>query len=345
MLTKDILFNDLAQVSITQLLENKSYSTIFVLVDANTKELCLPKLQAILSIPVHILEIPFGEEHKNIKTCNILWNALSNAGADRKSVLLNLGGGVITDLGGFVAATFKRGIDFINIPTTLLAMVDAAIGGKTGVDMGSLKNQIGVIQEPEMVLIFTDFLKTLAEDQLNSGSAEMLKHGLVQDEAYWDELRKTTNYADEVLIRKSVEIKTGVVNQDINESGLRKILNFGHTLGHAIESYFLEKKGHRTLLHGEAIAIGIVLEAYISNQLTGLSKLLLDEIKTTFLSRFEKITITPEDIEVILELLRYDKKNSHGKINFVLLPTIGKAKADLQVPEELFLPAFAYYSE
>lgn len=342
----EVHINELAKAALNQHVANRTYSKIFLLVDENTKKYCLPVLKEIFDGPVDsILEIQSGEENKHIQTCLQIWEDLSNLDGDRKSLLINLGGGVLTDMGGFVASTFKRGIDFINIPTTLLAMVDASIGGKTGVDLGSLKNQIGVINQPQMVLIFPEFLKTLDPRQIKSGYAEMLKHGLIKDEVYWQDLINKSNFTDASCIQRSIAIKNEVVLQDPTEQGLRKILNFGHTLGHAIESYCLENHDRKTLLHGEAIAIGMILEGYLSHELRGLSKLSLDEIKKSFLRFFDKVDFTDEDIDSILQLLKYDKKNSHGNVNFVLLQAIGEAVIDIEVPEELFQKAFAYYKE
>jgi len=342
----EVHINDLAKAALNQHIAKNSYSKLFLLVDENTKTHCLPIFKKILEKPVDsVLEIKAGEENKHIYTCLQLWEDLSNLDGDRKSLLINLGGGVLTDMGGFVASTFKRGIDFINIPTTLLSMVDASIGGKTGVDLGSLKNQVGVINQPEMVLIFPEFLNTLDSRQTKSGYAEMLKHGLIQDEAYWNDLLDKSNFTDASCIQKSIAIKNKVVLQDPTEQGVRKILNFGHTLGHAIESYCLENEDKKTLLHGEAIAVGMILEGYLSHELRGLSKLAVDEIKKGFLKHFEKVDFTEDDIANILRLLKYDKKNSHGNVNFVLLQAIGDAVTDIKVPEELFPKAFAFYRE
>ncbi|MFT0715714.1 3-dehydroquinate synthase [Flagellimonas lutimaris] len=342
----EVHINELAKAALNQHVANRKYSKIFLLVDENTKKYCLPVFKEIFDGPVDsILEIQSGEENKHIQTCLQIWGDLSNLDGDRKSLLINLGGGVLTDMGGFVASTFKRGIDFINIPTTLLAMVDASIGGKTGVDLGSLKNQIGVINQPQMVLIFPEFLTTLDPRQIKSGYAEMLKHGLIKDKDYWGDLTKKSNFTDASCIQRSIAIKNDVVLQDPTEQGLRKILNFGHTLGHAIESYCLENHDRKTLLHGEAIAIGMILEGYLSHELRGLSKLSLDEIKKSFLRFFDKVDFTEDDIDSILQLLKYDKKNSHGNVNFVLLQAIGEAVIDIEVPEELFQKAFAYYKE
>lgn len=342
----DVHIDELAQAALNQHIAKNDYSKIFVLVDTNTKKYCLPAFEKKFEESIDfIFEIEPGEENKNIQTCLQVWEQLSNFDGDRKSLLINLGGGVLTDLGGFVASTFKRGIDFINIPTTLLSMVDASIGGKTGVDLGSLKNQIGVINQPQMVLIFPEFLKTLDSRQIKSGYAEMLKHGLIKDREYWDDLRHDNIFEAASSIQKSIAIKNDVVMQDPTEQGLRKILNFGHTLGHAIESYCLENYDKKTLLHGEAIAIGMIMEGFLSHKLTGLSKLCLNEIKETFLQHFEKVDFDANDFDAILKLLKYDKKNSHGNINFVLLQSIGVAVTDIKVPENLFEEAFSYYKE
>ncbi|WP_304036252.1 3-dehydroquinate synthase [Mesonia mobilis] len=325
-------------------------SKLFLLVDEHTQANCasffLQQLET--DITIEIIEIEAGEEHKTIETCNGVWQTLSELDADRKSLLLNLGGGVVTDLGGFVASTFKRGIAYINIPTTLLAMVDASVGGKTGVDLGNLKNQIGVISNAEMVLIDVGYLATLPQNQMKSGLAEMLKHGLIQDQAYWKKMSDLSQLSLvdlEQLIYESVIIKNNVVTEDLNEDGIRKTLNFGHTLGHAIESYFLTNTEKKTLLHGEAIAIGMILAAYISNRITNLSHEEVTEIKTVLLQTFEKVSFTEKDIEQIIELMKYDKKNSHGNINFVLLEKIGQCKIDCTVPNDVIYQAFAYYAE
>lgn len=344
--TYDVHFTEVAKATINQYLENSSYSKVFVLVDTNTKKLCLKGLQEIIDYDITaVITIKDGEENKTIDSCVEVWQELSNLGADRKSLLLNLGGGVVTDLGGFVASTFKRGIDFINIPTTLLAMVDASIGGKTGVDLGVLKNQIGVINQPKMVLVFPEFLDSLNQRQITSGYAEMLKHGLISDSRYWRELITTQNFSTIDFIQKSVAIKNKVVQQDPTEQGIRKKLNFGHTLGHAIESYFLDNPKLKTLLHGEAIAVGMILEGYLSHELTGLSKVDLNEIKQAFLKKFKKVAFSSDDVEIIIDLMKHDKKNSNGNINFVLLSEIGSTVLDVKVAGDLFKKAFAYYKE
>lgn len=342
-------FNTNGYTKLHKHLQDGNYSMIFILVDTNTHEYCLPNFLAMLAteIPVEVIEIEAGEIYKNIETCTGVWNALSELNADRKSILINIGGGVVTDLGGFVASTFKRGISYINIPTSLLSMVDASVGGKTGVDLGTLKNQIGVINIPEMVLIDTSFLNTLPANQMRSGLAEMLKHGLIADEAYWKKMINLENFTIEdldVLIHESVAIKNKIVRKDPTEKGLRKVLNFGHTLGHAIESYFLTHEAKEALLHGEAIAIGMILAAYISTQQEQFPTKKLTEIKQVILDMYGKISFDDTDYEPIIELMKYDKKNSHGNINFVLLNDIGVPVIDKIVPNTTILDAFNFYN-
>ena len=344
-----IHFNNTCYTSLNQHIEDNNFSKIFILVDENTHLHCLPKLLEKLETDktIEIIEIESGEINKTIETCVGVWNALSELDADRKSLMINIGGGVITDLGGFVACTFKRGIAYINIPTTLLSMVDASVGGKTGVDLGHLKNQIGVISNPDLVLIDTPYLDTLPQDQMRSGLAEMLKHGLITGEGYWNKFQDLSKLSldnlDE-LIYESVIIKRNVVEEDPFESGLRKTLNFGHTLGHAIESYFLSSPNKATLLHGEAIIIGMILASYMSTELVGFPKETTDSIKKLFLSYYDKVTIEKNDYPAIIELLKYDKKNNHGNINFVLLESIGKCKMDCLVDNKLIIEAFEFYT-
>lgn len=341
-----IYFNHEAYEMLNSWISNYNYSKLFILVDETTNEFCLPKLLPLLEveIPIEIIEIEAGEEMKNISTCVEIWSILADLGADRKSALLNLGGGVITDLGGFVASTFKRGIDFINIPTTLLGMVDAAIGGKNGVDLGALKNQIGVINAPKLILIDTDFLETLPQNHMKSGLAEMLKHGLIFDKTYWNQFKdlQDLNFDDlDQLIHRSVEIKNEIVYQDPTETGMRKALNFGHTLGHAIESHFLQTL--TPLLHGEAIAIGMVLESYISKEKNLISAAEYIEIKSTLLAIFGKHIFTSNDIEAILNLLIHDKKNEYGTVQFALINSIGSYILNQNTDNETIIDAFKEY--
>ncbi len=302
----------------------QDYSQIAILVDKNTKRDCLP-----IFLGAHpqlnnalIIEIKSGEENKNIVTCNFIWQQLTENNFDRNALLINLGGGVIGDMGGFCASTYKRGIDFVQIPTTLLAMVDASVGGKLGVDFKGLKNQIGIFANPKVVLIAPEFLKTLDENQLVFGFAEVVKHALIADKDFWVELTKT-NFHDliwkEVIVH-SITIKNKIVLSDPQEKGERKKLNFGHTFGHAIESYYLQKG--TPVFHGQAIALGMLIESKMSN-LTEIEK---GEITTYILSNFT-LPYNPAKNKLIQFLLN-DKKNKIGKINFSLLEGIGNCSID-----------------
>jgi 3-dehydroquinate synthase len=343
-----IHFNEKAYEALNLHLKENKYSNLFIIVDSNTNDYCLPQLLPNLEtdLTIEIIEFEAGEINKNIETCVQIWNVLTELGGDRKSLVINLGGGVVTDLGGFVASTFKRGVDFIHIPTTLLSMVDASVGGKNGVDLGNLKNQIGVINTPIMVLIDTEFLNTVPQNEMRSGLAEMLKHGLIYDKLYWEQFLdlKAIDFVDlDDLIYRSVEIKNEIVTQDPTEKNIRKALNFGHTLGHAIESYFLENENKTTLLHGEAIAVGMILESYLSLDKKLINSEEYNQIKTTIKGIYDDVIFDENDIEPILELLIHDKKNEYGNIQFALIEGIGKIKINQTVENELILKAFEDY--
>ncbi len=296
-------------------LDVSNYSKVGILVDENTKRDCLHKLPKIENSI--IIEVTSGEINKSISICNYIWEQLSEHNFDRDSLLINLGGGVIGDMGGFCASTYKRGIDFIQIPTTLLAMVDASVGGKLGVDFNGLKNQVGLFSNPKAVLINPEFLQTLPEDQLKSGFAEVVKHALVSDKNLWKEIISVpfTEMNWEVIIETSIDIKNKIVISDPFEKGERKKLNFGHTFGHAVESYYLEKG--TPILHGEAVFMGIIKESEFSS-LTDLDK---NQIKNYILSNFQ-LPHFPSKSE-LLSFMRNDKKNFDKKINFSLLKEIG----------------------
>ena len=341
-----IVFGNKGMGHLKKTIVKNNYSKLFILVDENTKKKCLSLFLNNLDnlSKINVLEIKSGEINKNITTCEYLWNQLSKLGADRKSTIINLGGGVICDLGGFVASTFKRGISFYNVPTTLLSMVDASVGGKTGIDFGLLKNEIGVFNEPSMVLIYSNWLKTLEKRQVLSGFAEMLKHGLILDKIYWNKLSslKTLdiNTIDQ-MIYNSVFLKNSIVLKDLKEKNIRKILNFGHTLGHALESSYLGSK--KELLHGEAIAIGMILESFLSYKILGLRYDDLINITKTIIHFFKKIKIDDSQIIKIISLLKHDKKTIGGKINFVLLNGISNPEIDILVDKSLINEAFDFY--
>ncbi|TRX42820.1 3-dehydroquinate synthase [Flavobacterium restrictum] len=343
-----IYFNENGYEGLNLYLKENNYSKLFIIVDTHTNEYCLPVFLPYLetNVTIEIIEFEAGEANKNIETCVQIWKVLTDLGGDRKTLVINLGGGVVTDLGGFVASTFKRGVDFIHVPTTLLSMVDASVGGKNGVDLGNLKNQIGVINVPKMVLIDTQYLATVPQNEMRSGLAEMLKHGLIYDKPYWEQFLdlKAIDFADfDALIYRSVEIKNEIVTQDPTEKNIRKALNFGHTLGHAIESYFLENESKTTLLHGEAIAVGMILESYISLDKKLISLAEYSQIKTTLKAIYDDIVFEDKDIEPILELLIHDKKNEYGTIQFALIQGIGSIKINQLVENELILEAFEDY--
>jgi 3-dehydroquinate synthase len=341
-------FNEKGYEALNLHLKETKYSNLFIITDSNTNDYCLHKFLPYLEtdLTIEIIEFEAGEINKNIDTCIEIWKVLTELGADRKSLVINLGGGVVTDLGGFVASIFKRGVDFIHIPTTLLSMVDASVGGKTGVDLGNLKNQIGVINVPLMVLIDTQYLETVPQNEMRSGLAEMLKHGLIFDKNYWEQFLdiNTIDFSDlDQLIHRSVAIKNEIVMQDPTEKNIRKALNFGHTLGHAIESYFLENDNKTTLLHGEAIAIGMILESYISLHKNLISEAEYIQIKSVIKTIYDDITFEENDIQPILDLLIHDKKNEFGTIQFALIEGIGAIKINQLVENELILSAFQDY--
>jgi 3-dehydroquinate synthase len=275
-----------------------------------------------------VLKINAGEESKDIDFCIDIWRRLIDFGADRKSLLINLGGGVISDMGGFAASTFKRGIDFVHVPTTLLSQVDASIGGKTGIDIDSIKNIIGTFTQPKAVFIAYDFLKTLPPRQILSGLAEMLKHGIIADADYWNTLKNSDlSHPSPELIYRSVEIKNKVVLQDPTEQGYRKCLNFGHTIGHAIETNSLIND-ENPLSHGEAVVIGMICEAYLSNQKTGLSDGELAEITSVLRSLYPKYAVEESSFSNLFTLMQKDKKNHNGKVNCTLISHIGQCSID-----------------
>lgn len=344
-----VFYSENAYDELNSFLERRSPSAIFIIVDSNTRELCLPIVLPHLEtdVRIEVIEMDPGEENKNIETCTEIWKVLSELDADRKSLIINLGGGVVTDLGGFVASTFKRGIAYINMPTTLLAMVDASVGGKTGVDLDNLKNQVGVITQPEMVLIDIQFLSTLSSAEMRSGLAEILKHGLIANRSYWIKASKLNDLTiDDLddLIRESVDIKTEVVTKDPLEENLRKTLNFGHTFGHAIESYFLTHPDKNKLLHGEAVAAGMIIACFLSTQILKFPQRDADGITEILFDLFPSIDLEESDFSSIIDLLRYDKKNAHGNIYFVLLKNIGECKIDCEVPEPLLIEGLRYYT-
>jgi 3-dehydroquinate synthase len=342
-----IYFSD----SLTQLvnfIKQGKYSRFFILTDENTSTHCLPLLKEKLGDnedDYDLIEINAGEESKDIDFCIGVWKMLIDFGADRKSLMVNLGGGVISDLGGFAASTFKRGIDFVHVPTTLLSQVDASVGGKTGIDIDSIKNIIGTFTQPKAVFIEYDFLKTLPERQILSGLAEMLKHGLICDVAYWDQLKVSDLKKPAAeLIYRSIEIKNKVVIEDPKEMGIRKSLNFGHTVGHAVETYSLLNDGIKALSHGEAIAIGMICEAYLSHKKIGLSAGSLTEIVNVINKLYPKYDILESTFDELYTYMQKDKKNEDGKIHCTFLQEIGQYSIDNICTKDELYESLRYYT-
>ncbi len=339
-----VIIGTAALPALAEFLARPAVSRVFVLVDSNTARQCLPLLEPHLPATYHLIEIPAGEEYKTLASCDTAWGQLTEQRADRHAVLVNLGGGVVTDLGGFAAALYKRGIRFAQVPTTLLAQVDASVGGKTGVDFQGYKNQLGVFQAPAGVFIEPQFLQTLDPHQLKSGYAEVLKHWLIADADAFDQNRRLGWLTDDwtPIIRESVALKQRIVAQDPLEAGPRKLLNFGHTVGHALESFLLTQPG-REALHGEAVAAGLVCESWLSVQRGLLSADELDKIETFVFSVFDKLSFVGLETEAIAEFALQDKKNTGATINCTLLNGIGNGVFDQPVTLTEIAESLQYY--
>lgn len=325
------------------------YDKLFILVDTHTRELCMPILYEFDCMKgLELICLDPGDEHKNLEYLAWVWEELGNRGASRHSLLINLGGGMVTDLGGFAASTFKRGIKYINIPTTLLAMVDASVGGKTGINFNGLKNEIGVFSPAESVLIDAGFLKSLDTRNLLSGYAEMLKHGLISTEEHWAELLNfdfsNIDYKVlQTLVGKSVQIKEDIVEQDPYEKGIRKALNLGHTIGHAFESLALEMQ--HPVLHGYAVAWGIVCELYFSHLKVGFPKDKLRQTIQFIKEHYGTMAFDCKQYERLYEFMKHDKKNSAGIINFTLLAEIGNIQINQSATKEEIFEMLDFYRE
>ena len=341
MSSAQILIKNDPKELLTEFLHDRTYSSIAVVTDNNTKIYCYPLIESAL--PVHaVFSIAAGEENKNLDTSNLIWEKLTELKLDRHSLLIVLGGGVLGDMGGFCAATYKRGIDFVLMPTTLLSQVDASVGGKLGIDFQHFKNHIGVFCEPIATLICPAFLQTLPERELRSGFAEIIKHCLISDRKMWEFIRIKTlkeQHWDE-LIPHSVAFKKKVTEEDPREKGLRKILNFGHTIGHAVESYFLTLENR--LFHGEAIAVGMIAEAYIAHRRSLISASELIEIKEYLIQIYSRVSL-PVSYEQITSLMLQDKKNKGNKTLMALPDGIGQARWDIEVSPSEVEEALNYY--
>ncbi len=369
-----IISNDIEHDLATAVAESE-HDRVFVLTDDTTHECCLPKVAALLAqydaVPITIAH---GDQHKTLAALGDVWTALQQGGATRHSLLINLGGGMITDLGGFAAATFKRGINFINIPTTLLAMVDAAVGGKTGINFGGLKNEIGAFADARFVIINTCFLDTLDAENLCSGYAEMLKHALISDERMWAEhvnfdLSQPDLAELQHMVAESIAVKERIVAEDPHEHGIRKALNFGHTIGHALEEFALQQAGgavvstapenkptpsdavvstapgNRPLLHGYAVAFGLIGELYMSARKAGFPTERLHQTARFIRENYAQTEFTCNDYPTLLNLMRHDKKNTSGVINFTLLHNIGDIRINQTATDEEICEALDFIRE
>lgn len=335
-----------ADAAIKSYIRDRDYSSITIIVDENTLKHCLPRLDSLQPVEVNLVEINSGEVHKTLRTCESIWSQMSKQYVDRHGLVINLGGGVIGDMGGFAASCYMRGIDFVQIPTTLLSQVDASIGGKLAVDFEGLKNFIGLFKNPNQVIVDSRFIKTLPHEELRSGYAEMLKHALIKDADIWARLPKgnwdQTDWDSEIY--ESILIKKAVVEEDPTERGLRKILNFGHTIGHAVESISFSKS--TPLLHGEAIAVGMICESHISRQRGYITSTQLDEITDGFLTIYDDINFSLlNKADEIITVLSSDKKNRGGRLLFSLLDKIGVGNYDINVSHEEIKASLKYLKE
>lgn len=319
----------------------------FILGDDHTLEHCLPELLAHVPAlnDAESIQVRHGESSKDIEVCRALWGHLAELAADRHAMVINLGGGVITDLGGFVAATYKRGVGFVNVPTSLMGMVDAAIGGKTAIDLNGVKNLVGAFAEPVSVHVHPPFLRTLGKRELLNGIAEMVKHGLVRDADHWNALRRAPLHDLEALsplILRSATIKAEVVTEDPKETGPRKLLNFGHSIGHALEAFALESPG-RSLLHGEAVAIGMVCATWLSWRFGLLDRDRMNAVEENLLGLYPHFPLYASDHHRVIELMRNDKKNFGDEFRFTLLTDIGSARVDVPVNAAQVADALDHY--
>ncbi len=346
---QSVVFTEDAAAALNHALRTLEPDRVFVLADVTTQNLCLPRLRQGGVLPAaDPIVIGATDTHKNLESLTHVWTALQQGGASRRSCLVCLGGGMVTDLGGFAAATFKRGIRCVNLPTTLLSMVDAAVGGKTGINFGGLKNEIGVFRQPEAVIIDTGFLRTLDDENLRSGYAEMLKHGLIASESAWAELlRFDLDHVDfgqlQRLVEKSIGVKERIVDQDPTERGLRKALNLGHTAGHALESLALA--GQHPVLHGYAVAWGLACELYLSVVKAGFPQDMMRQTVQFVQRYYGTMGIQCNEYDRLLDYMKHDKKNVGGVINFTLLRAPGDILLDQTATQEEIFEMFDFFRE
>jgi 3-dehydroquinate synthase len=344
-----IIYSNSPEVELIEWVNGYEKGKVFLVTEENVDNLWLPGFSQILeNHSIKKLVLPAGESNKKLESVSKVWEFLSQNGADRKSLLINIGGGMLTDLAGFAASTFKRGIDFLNVPTTLLSQVDASVGGKTGINFNGLKNEIGTFKDPVAVIINTEFLKTIDHPNFLSGFAEMVKHGLIKNTDHLDELKafdlENINYKSLLqVIQNSVNVKEYFVLNDPTEKNIRKGLNFGHTAGHAFESLAMEQ--NRPVLHGFAVAWGMIAELYLSVKNCGFSETDCRELTQWLLNIYGKFGIGENDFERLFELMTHDKKNESGRINFTLLAEPGKMKINQNCEKELIFETLKYFSE
>ena len=347
-MSQRVIISTNLESEIAEALAECEHDKIFVLTDETTVVKCWPVVKNYFSLKdAKVITIGSTDTHKDLDTMVHVWKSLGEGGASRHSCMINLGGGMVTDLGGFAAATFKRGINFINIPTTLLSMVDASVGGKTGINFGGLKNEIGVFCDSKFVILDTEFLRTLDAENICSGYAEMLKHGLISDEKMWAELVGFDLAHPDLqqlqrMVGDSVAVKERIVEQDPHEHGIRKALNLGHTFGHAFESWALKRK---PVLHGYAVAFGLIPELYLSVVKTGFPTEKMRQTVNFIKENYGSLPITCDDYDELIELMRHDKKNQDGIINFTLLGGIGDIRINQSATIEEIKEAFDFFRE
>ena len=343
-----IIISKQLQTDLAKAIAECEHDRIFVLVDETTNKLCWSLVKDYLCLKdAQTIIIGATDRRKNLDTLVHVWESLQQGKATRHSLLINLGGGMVTDLGGFAASTYKRGINFINVPTTLLAMVDASVGGKTGINFGGLKNEIGVFNDAEFVLLDTNWLRTLDEENIRSGYAEMLKHGLIADETMWAELinfniAQPNLHQLAFMLDKSVRIKERIVAEDPHEKGIRKALNLGHTFGHAFESWAMKRQ---PVLHGYAVAFGLIAELYLATTRTDFPTERMRQIVNFIRSYYGSLPITCNDYPELIELMHHDKKNRGNEINVTLLGGIGDIRIDQTITEEDIKEALDFFRE
>ena len=346
---QDIIIASDLEKSLTEAIERVSRDHLFVLTDTNTEHYCWPLIKDFAIMQgAQMITIAPTDEAKNISTLTKVWSALQEGGASRHSLMVNLGGGMVTDLGGFAASTFKRGMAYINIPTTLLAQVDASVGGKTGINFGGLKNEIGVFNCASSVILSSAFLRTLDKENLLSGYAEMLKHGLLSTKENWAELLcfDITNPdfdTLQMLVAKSVAIKEDIVNIDPTEKGIRKALNLGHTSGHALESLALEEE--RTILHGYAVAWGLMMELYLSAKKCSFPAKEMHQLENFVKEHYGKFLYECKHYDTLYKYMTHDKKNENGNINFTLMGAIGDIRINQTATKDEIEEMLDYYRE